>query len=194
MTISTVVAPAVLPMASTDAVLLEHLSLSAPGQSRLDMIDAFIAAATGYIETYIRQRLITQTVELRLDAFPSGAIALPIGPVQSVEGATYTAPDGTEATIEPEDFRLLKSGVPNCLAPVYGATWPIARDEQDSVKVQMVVGFGSAGADVPASIMQALRLLVAHMFDNREAVNVGNIVTEMPFGVAMMLAPHRLWI
>jgi hypothetical protein len=33
--------------------------------------------------------------------------------------------------------------------------------------------------------------MIGHWFSNREAVNVGNIVSEMPLGAQALLAPHR---
>ena len=43
----------------------------------------------------------------------------------------------------------------------------------------------------PAPVQMAVRLLVAHWFENREAVNIGNITSEIEMGVRMLLAPYR---
>lgn len=45
---------------------------------------------------------------------------------------------------------------------------------------------------VPGGIRAAVLLLVAHLYENREAVNVGNIVNEMPFGVRALLDPESV--
>jgi hypothetical protein len=39
--------------------------------------------------------------------------------------------------------------------------------------------------------MQAMRLLVGHWYENREAVNVGGAVTAYPMAVSMLLADYR---
>ena len=53
-----------------------------------------------------------------------------------------------------------------------------------------IAGYGAAAA-VPAAIKQAMLLLIGHWFANREAVNVGNIVTAMPLAVEALIAPYR---
>ena len=42
----------------------------------------------------------------------------------------------------------------------------------------------------PSSVLQAIRLLVAHWYVNREAVAPG-VMAEVPYGVKAMLAPYR---
>ena len=43
----------------------------------------------------------------------------------------------------------------------------------------------------PDSILQAVRLMVALWFHNREGVSEGGMTSEVPFGVKDMLAGHR---
>ena len=43
----------------------------------------------------------------------------------------------------------------------------------------------------PAPVLQAVRLMVAHYYANREAVVIGSAATELPLGAERMLAPWR---
>lgn len=43
------------------------------------------------------------------------------------------------------------------------------------------------------AMRQAMLLLIGNWYNNRESTNVGNIVSEMPFGVQALLAPHKIW-
>jgi uncharacterized phiE125 gp8 family phage protein len=43
---------------------------------------------------------------------------------------------------------------------------------------------------VPAPLKVAIMLIAANWYENREAVNVGNITSEMPMGVAALIAPY----
>lgn len=43
----------------------------------------------------------------------------------------------------------------------------------------------------PAAILQAVRLLVAHYYENREAVTAGPKASVLPFGVEALLAAER---
>jgi hypothetical protein len=42
----------------------------------------------------------------------------------------------------------------------------------------------------PADVQQAVKLLVGHWFEHRESVNIGNITTEIPQGVQMLLSAN----
>ncbi|BBV75139.1 hypothetical protein STW0522RAO56_11930 [Raoultella planticola] len=47
------------------------------------------------------------------------------------------------------------------------------------------------GLLIADDILLALMLLVGHWYENREPVNVGNIVTPFPFGFDSLLEPYR---
>jgi len=53
------------------------------------------------------------------------------------------------------------------------------------------IGVDTTTAPVPAPVEQAMLLLIGHWFENREAVNVGNIITSFPLGVDRLVAPYR---
>lgn len=44
-----------------------------------------------------------------------------------------------------------------------------------------------------SGIWAAMLLLIGHWYANREAVNVGNITSELPLGVDALLMQHRRW-
>ena len=151
---------------------------------------AFIRAAREFVESHTHHALITQTWRLRLDRFPdSDAIVLPITPVQSITAFTYV--DSTGNTVPFADYTLDRDHFPGRVVLNYGASWPAARRQLNAVTIEFVAGFGAAGADVPSAIQAAMKLLIGSWWENREAVNVGNIVNEMPFGTAALLAGYR---
>lgn len=45
------------------------------------------------------------------------------------------------------------------------------------------------GDDVKAAML----LLIGHWYSNREAVNIGNITTAVPFAVEALLQPYRIY-
>lgn len=58
-----------------------------------------------------------------------------------------------------------------------------------------ITGAGTAPnvlGELPDEIVSALCLMVGHLFDNREPINIGNIVNEIPMGIGPLLAPWRV--
>jgi hypothetical protein len=47
--------------------------------------------------------------------------------------------------------------------------------------------------EVSARVNEAILLLVAHLYNNRETVLVGVVAQELPFGLLDMLADYRAW-
>jgi uncharacterized phiE125 gp8 family phage protein len=59
------------------------------------------------------------------------------------------------------------------------------------IEIAFSAGYGDAGTDVPAPIRQALVLLVAHWFENREPLRADAAQAEIPHMVSTLLAPYR---
>jgi hypothetical protein len=55
----------------------------------------------------------------------------------------------------------------------------------------LVVDEEESPQTIPEVVTSAILMMVAHWFENREAINVGNIVTQIPYGVETMLWPYR---
>ncbi|MGQ2971832.1 head-tail connector protein [Brevundimonas mediterranea] len=47
--------------------------------------------------------------------------------------------------------------------------------------------------EAPESVKTAALLLMAHWFENREAVNIGNITTMVPLGALWLANRYRKW-
>jgi uncharacterized phiE125 gp8 family phage protein len=189
--LSTTVAPAAL-LDSSDEVLRQHLRVT-PDETEEDrLIDSLCLAAVAKVEAYTRRRLMSQTVRLTLDGFGCGAIPLKVAPVAAVAAVSYIDGAGDTQQVDAAGYRLIQSQQPNLLSPSFGFTWPVPRADRAVVFIDLTVGYASVAA-VPADIVQAVRLLVAHWFALREAT-AEKAVGEMPFMVCDLLNPHRLWV
>lgn len=161
------------------------------------VVSGMIVAAREWCETFTGRALITQTLRRRLDAFPAHgeAIYLPGGHVQSVTSLTYTAPDGTPAAMLDSAFEI-DAWSPNSgsflrLAP--GITsWPLAREGTNQVHVLYVAGFGASGAQVPAVIVNAMRLHLGWSYANRESTS-REPFSNLERALERMLMQYRLW-
>ena len=166
----------------------KHLRLEETDDSEKELIEAYIAAASAWIDGptgWLGRTIMSQTLELRCSTF-SAASVLPYGPATEIVSVKYISTTGVEQAVDPDLYQIIAGG----LSPKDGAAWPALRGDAEGVRVQ----FKSGSETAPASVQQAVLLLVGQWFRNRMAVNTGNLsVTEMPFGVEALLAPFRTW-
>jgi uncharacterized phiE125 gp8 family phage protein len=190
MTLHLVTPPAGLPLSVLE--LREHLRLEGiDGQDV--MVAAYLGAATAAIDGadgWLGRALLTQTWELRLDCFPwHGAIVVPLPPLQSVTSVEYTDTDGNDQVLAPSQYQVAGIGGarPARIYPAFGERWPSTRDQAEAVRVCFTAGYGDAPGHVPEPIRQAIQLMVAQSFEDREGT-VG-----MSSAVESLLFPFRVW-
>jgi hypothetical protein len=179
-------------------------------------ITSLIVAARTWCEKSLGKQMVQATWKQTMDHFPSAVmppsdfrgypasgwrltgerslpwpecatIRLQRSPLQSVTAVNYVDGDGTTQTVDPSTYLVDTSRDPGRIAPAYGKLWPVARYQQGAVSVTFVAGYDV----VPETIRQAILLLVGHWFENREAVNVGNIVTPLQFAVESLLGTEH---
>jgi hypothetical protein len=67
------------------------------------------------------------------------------------------------------------------VCPAYGASWPSARNEPGSIRIDYTAGYGSA-ADVPQAIKVWMLLVIGTWYSQREGIVTGVNVSEIPRG------------
>ena len=132
---------------------------------------------------------MTQTWELQLPAWPAGReIMLPKPPLQSVTTVKYTLEDGTVQTMSSTLYRVDTTSEPGRIVLVSSASWPgDTLDVGLPIAVRFVAGYGLDRSSVPPPFVQGMRMAIGTWYANRESVNVGNIVNELP------MATKYLW-
>jgi uncharacterized phiE125 gp8 family phage protein len=185
-------APSVEPITLAEA--RDHLRLVASGSPAThpddDIIEAFITAARQHIDGkdgWLGRCLITQTWELVLDTFPDGEIRLPLSPVQEVVAIYYDDENGVEQTVAPGDYMVDTASEPGWVVPVSGVSWPTTLDGINTVRVQFKAGYGDAADDVPGPIKSAIKLILAHLYSNREPMAIEGTAVET------LLTPFVVW-
>lgn len=185
MGLTVVTPPTVQP--ATLAETKAHLRVTHTDED--DYISSLIVAATQHIERIVGISLMERTYRLTLDAF-SDYIELPRGPVQSVTSVQYTDEDGITQTVATADYTVDLTSNRQWIVRNSDATWPTPLDAVNVVTVEYVAGYDTLPPDL-TDLRHAILLLVGHFYVNREAVNVGNIVNEMPLAVDALIQPHR---
>jgi uncharacterized phiE125 gp8 family phage protein len=158
------------------------------------LIDALISAATQSAENTTQRALLTQTLEMRLDAWPASRVWLPRPHAATIVSVKYTPYGGTEQTLASAAYALRTGTDPGQLIfdrlllpgdALATLAAPIA--------IRYTAGYGLAAA-VPAAIKQAMLLMIGHWYANREAVSIGNVTNEVPMAAQYLLQPYRvLW-
>ena len=160
------------------------------------LLDSYRLTAADLVELLSGEALLQQTWVRIATGFPDEdePIALPRPPLVSVTSVQYRDQNGALQTWEPTKYRVISVGRVGYIVPAFGQCYPATDGSAppDAVTITFVCGRATA-ATVPAKLMLAQRLLVAHWYANRETVNVGNIVTNLPFGVDLLIgAPARV--
>lgn len=183
------------PSASPVSLAEAKAHLRVYGTDDDGLIAGLILAAVQLAEKQTNLLLATQTWELTLDRFPDvlgvagGAIRLPRSPVQSITSITYIDAAGATQTVTAGDYALDKDVSPAAVSTTYGKVWPTPRVQSNAVTVRFVAGH----AQIPEPIRAAILLLLGHLYENREAVIVGQAPAELPLGVDALLYPYRVF-
>lgn len=74
----------------------------------------------------------------------------------------------------------------------HGQSWPSTTlRTMNPVQVTYVAGYGLA-ASVPPHLVQLIKLLVSHWYENREPVVVGSITASIPLAVDSLIWLNRV--
>ena len=182
--------PAVEPVSTAE--MRQQLRLDTNEEDEL--LSTLITAAREYCEGFQNRAYITQVWELTLDDFPRSTIDLPKGSLQRVDVVAYRdAAGGTTTLTHNTDYIYSVRGLLGRLMPAYGKSWPgFIRYPMDAVTIEFTCGYGDTAAAVPEKTRQAIKLLAAHWFMNREGVLVGSISKELEFAVSALLWMDRI--
>lgn len=165
------------------------------------LITSYLAAAVRMCEEHTRRAFMPQSWRLTLDEFPDGElnsrispavegwdILLPRPPYTSITSVTYKDTAGATQTLAATEYLALGDDEPARVALAYGKTWPNTYPVPGAVAVTYACGYADA-ASVPEPIKQAIRFLVGHLYENREATITGTIITAVPMAVDSLLSP-----
>lgn len=153
------------------------------------LVQALIDGWSNWLDGYsgvVGLALSPQTYVLTHDAFPFGAIDLPIGPLMSVTSVTYIDGAGSPATVPAIDYQTDDTAVEGRIAPV--DSWPSTASVINAVTITFQAGY--AGAACPEAIKTALKMLISATYENRGA-EIGGTFDTIPFAVKALLTPYR---
>ena len=153
------------------------------------LIGAMRSAAISWVEEHCNIKLGSYTARGYLPGFYNSRI--PIGPVTAVSEVKYQV---TEDTDYDTDLSTLDAGL--WFTDLISQPSRIAFRDVPSVYEYslnpVVISFTAGYSTIPAPVLQAIRLLVAHMYENRQEEVIGTITTRLKFGLEALLNPFRI--
>ena len=173
--------PSVEPVSTAE--LKTHLRITVSDEDTL--LGNYVTAARKFLEVQTRRAFITQTIALKLDAFPSD-IRLPRSPVQSVSSIQYVDTDGATQTWGSGNYSVDTVSEPASIVPAYNIDYPDTRVIPNAVTVTYVTGFGDATTDVPEDIRLMVRMLAGYFYEKREAASTMTW-NEDPLGLRTLI-------
>lgn len=161
-----------------------------------DLLTDIIDAATGHVEDITRRYLLSQTWDYYLSEWPGcDYIKIPGGNLQSVTSVKWTDSDGTETTLtENTDYYVETNGtgIGRLVLP-YGETWPSGTlYTTHPIVIRFVAGW-TAAANIPAKIRNAIKLICADQYVNREAQVLNSFSYHENKTVMRLLQSTILW-
>lgn len=143
--------------------------------------------------------LITQTWEQYENDFPNGdSLRIWKPRITTFTSLTYTNSDNTTTTLSSTYYTVDDE---NEYFPAvvlnYNYSWPtVTLHPVNPIKLTYICGYGATAATVPETIRQAMLILAAHWYENREPYNIsisGNSVIPIPWTVEALLTPYRVY-
>jgi uncharacterized phiE125 gp8 family phage protein len=154
------------------------------------IIGALIAAARGHVEALTRRALLLQRWRFVLDAWPaSGRLDPRMGPLRSVIAARVFDAAGNAHSIDVAAF-VVDAAANVIASPVWAL--PLPGRFTAGIELDVELGFGATASDVPDGLRHAIRMLVAHWYENRGVAAIGANVAMLPAGVDALIAPYRM--
>jgi uncharacterized phiE125 gp8 family phage protein len=182
-------APAVLPISRDEAKSACRVDTTNTDED--DLIDGLIEAATSLLDGWsgiLGRCLVTQSWQALADDFEQ-CMRLPL-PAATITSVKVRNAAGQLSTVTSTNYALRRDLRGSYVRFADAYSWPTDLAETQAVTIEFTAGYGAA-EDVPSAIRQAIYLLVAHWYANREAVMVDS-VAELPLGVKALLAPFSL--
>ena len=179
--------PALEPVTLTEAKLHLRVDITADD----DLITELIKSARIWCEGFQNRAYITQSITARLDTF-SDTMEMPQPRLISVTSIKYTDTAGVEQTVAASVYNADITSEPGLITLAYEQSWPNIRTIHHAIEIIYTAGYGAAASDVPEHVKSAMKLLIGHLYENRETVTDIAMQT-IPMGVKSLLYIDRVF-
>ena len=154
-----------------------------------DYLNELTDAATSHVEAAIGQFLVARILRQYIDTIPaSRSVSLEAWPVKSIQEVRGYDFDGNPNIISSENYRLDNHIDPPALILNTKINFNAFCN---GLEVDMEVGYGETGVDIPSNILRAILVLIAHWYEFRGTLPAGDETGLIPSGLDALLAPVK---
>lgn len=107
-------------------------------------------------------------------------------PITSIVGVYYKDNDGATQTLAAQNYEVDLLSNPVRLRII---NMPQIGDYMNALSVEFECGYDN-NYDVPKPIIQAMKLIMGHLNENRQDVVLGSSINKMPMGSEYLLEPY----
>lgn len=151
-----------------------------------ELILGLIKAARLMVESASRRILIEQRWRVFMDRWPQGGkVLLPISPLLAVDGIKVFDVAGMATDIPLTSIETDAVSDPPCITVAFA---PEPGKTRNGIEIELRAGYGASPDALPATLKLAIKILVAHWFENR-----GDVVGEqiLPPEAMTLVAPFQ---
>lgn len=197
-----IVPPTVEPVSPTEAMEWCRMgdTLSDLSPADVNTLASIVTGAREMFENDLGRTFYETTLEFALDGWPCQAIELPRAtPLQSVVSLTYVDQDANPFVWDASNYRLDTYSTPGRIYLPRNTAWPSTTlDTFNAIRIKYVAGKAVAEPEdpevpFPEIIKIAMKLIVSHWNENREATTIGTLMQsmELALGVADCLSRFK---
>ena len=164
------------------------------------LVERQVRAAMRMLEVHTGIRTVPVSLQWRQSGWCRG-IELPGAPVRDVTAVTYLDADNAEQTLSTASWYWRRTVSGALVEYDEGVSLPALSRRAESVRVDFAAGYDDPSASgsgddamtIPDErVVHAIKLLVGHWYENREAVVLGGSVHTLPDGYRRLAEQLRV--
>ncbi len=164
--------------------------LRADNAAEDDLVSTLAVAARMIVEAETGRRLVSQAWRLVMDAWAAGdTLIVPLTPLMSVDAIRVFDAASVPQVIASETYLVDKASDPGRIA--FLTPPPAPGRTISGIEIDITCGFGVDASSVPPPLRQAILLLIARWYDQRNDRDL-RIDKGVPPEVTSLIAPYRL--
>ena len=177
--------PAAEPLTTAEAKLFARVDISTDDT----LVDIMVSAARDRLERETGRVFRNTTFVQKFSGHsPGGDIVLARGPVSSVTSVQYVDGAGSTQPAAASVYDAILGRDPARIVLAHGQSWTTPRQQEESVIVTYVAGYGTNNTAIPKSYLMALYQQFAHDYTHRDQPDV-----PRPEAIDRTVELWRIW-